>query len=206
MLTDHLVFSSAVMFADAFRDYNVGTIVGYETGGTPSHYGYPRSFTLKNSGIDFGVSRVAGSVPGRSRPCPGICAGAHPPESREPAAVSVEADRRRYSPRGLQPSRNRIHRYQKSGQYALGIPGAFLPQRFPPGAQQRDLFTMQADQGMAANFDSLQQSGRRCCRLSPNRASRTARVRWYSSMIWPRTRARSAASARRADCPRPGFE
>ena len=108
MLTDHLVFSSAVMFADAFRDYNVGTIVGYETGGTPSHYGYPRTFELKNSGIDFGVSRthfnaprpgdaqwraarcrgesrVAGSLHDRSRPGAGIHPGAHPQESREPA-------------------------------------------------------------------------------------------------------------------------
>src|ERR1039457_2928796 len=111
MLTDHLVFSSAVMFADAFRDYNVGTIVGYETGGTPSHYGYPRTFELKNSGIDSGVSRtpfqraqaqpgrrptwraarcrgesrVAGSLHDRSRPGAGIHPGAHPQESREPA-------------------------------------------------------------------------------------------------------------------------
>jgi C-terminal processing protease CtpA/Prc len=68
MLTDHLVFSSAVMFADAFRDYNVGTIVGYETGGTPSHYGYPRTFELKNSGIDFGVSRTPFNAP---KPRPG---------------------------------------------------------------------------------------------------------------------------------------
>jgi hypothetical protein len=68
MLTDHLVFSSAVMFADAFRDYNVGTIVGYETGGTPSHYGYPRTFELKNSGIDFGVSRTHFNAP---KPRPG---------------------------------------------------------------------------------------------------------------------------------------
>jgi hypothetical protein len=34
----------------------VGTIIGYETGGTPSHYGSPKSFRLKNSGIDFIVS------------------------------------------------------------------------------------------------------------------------------------------------------
>jgi len=68
MLTDHLVFSSAVMFADAFRDYNAGTIIGYETGGTPSHYGYPRTFRLKNSGIDFGVSRTHFNAP---KPTPG---------------------------------------------------------------------------------------------------------------------------------------
>jgi C-terminal processing protease CtpA/Prc len=68
LLTDHLVFSSAVMFADAFRDYRVGTAVGYETGGTPSHYGYPRSFALKNSGIDFGVSSKHFNAP---KPRPG---------------------------------------------------------------------------------------------------------------------------------------
>jgi hypothetical protein len=68
MLTNHLVFSSAVMFADAFRDYNVGTIVGYETGGTPSHYGQPQSFTLKNSGIAFGVSSKHFNAP---KPRPG---------------------------------------------------------------------------------------------------------------------------------------
>jgi len=58
LLIDHSVFSSAVMFAGAFRDYKVGTLVGYESGGTPSHYGYPRNFTLKNSGIAFRVSRT----------------------------------------------------------------------------------------------------------------------------------------------------
>jgi C-terminal processing protease CtpA/Prc len=62
------VFSSAVIFADAFRDYSVGTIVGCETGGTPSHYGDPRSFTLKNSGIDFGVSNTHFNAP---KPRPG---------------------------------------------------------------------------------------------------------------------------------------
>ena len=62
------MFSSAVMFADAFRDYSVGTIIGYETGGTPSHYGYPRTFELKNSRIDFGVSRTHFNAP---KPRPG---------------------------------------------------------------------------------------------------------------------------------------
>ena len=68
MLTDHYVFSSAVMFADAFRDYRAGTLIGYETGGTPSHYGYPRSFRLKNSGIELGVSRTHFNAP---KPRPG---------------------------------------------------------------------------------------------------------------------------------------
>jgi C-terminal processing protease CtpA/Prc len=68
MLTDHIVFSSAVIFADAFRDCKVGTIVGYETGGTPSHYGQPRAFTLENSGIAFGVSSKHFNAP---KPRPG---------------------------------------------------------------------------------------------------------------------------------------
>lgn len=59
MLTDHYVFSSAVIFADTFRDRRVGTLIGYETGGTPTHYGYPQTFTLKNSEIRYICSRRA---------------------------------------------------------------------------------------------------------------------------------------------------
>src|SRR5882724_3599731 len=39
-----------------FRDYKVGTIVGYETGGLPITFGGPHRFTLKNSRIPCSVS------------------------------------------------------------------------------------------------------------------------------------------------------
>jgi C-terminal processing protease CtpA/Prc len=57
MLTDHYDFSSAVIFADTFRDRQVGTLIGYETGGTPTHFGFPQTFSLKKSGIRFICSR-----------------------------------------------------------------------------------------------------------------------------------------------------
>ena len=68
LLVDHYVFSSAVILADEFRDFKVGTIVGYETGGVPTHFGYPRNFSLPNSGIGFGVSRTWFKAP---KPRPG---------------------------------------------------------------------------------------------------------------------------------------
>lgn len=56
LLVDNGSFSSASMFAAAFRDYSVGTILGYETGGVPSHFGEMYPFELENSGILCGVS------------------------------------------------------------------------------------------------------------------------------------------------------
>ncbi len=56
LLIDSGTFSSATDFAAMFRDYKVGTIIGYETGGLPTSFGDMHSFTLKNSGIRCGVS------------------------------------------------------------------------------------------------------------------------------------------------------
>jgi hypothetical protein len=39
-----------------FRDYAVGKIVGYETGGLPTSFGDIFNFTLHHSGIPVGVS------------------------------------------------------------------------------------------------------------------------------------------------------
>ena len=56
LLTDNGSFSMAAIFAAMFRDYKVGTIVGYETGGLPDTFGGPHHFTLKNSRIPCSVS------------------------------------------------------------------------------------------------------------------------------------------------------
>jgi hypothetical protein len=56
LLVDNGTFSSAADFAAMFRDYGVGTILGYETGGLAVSYGDVYSFALKNSWISCGVS------------------------------------------------------------------------------------------------------------------------------------------------------
>ena len=56
LLVDNGTFSSATDFAAMFRDYEVGTILGYETGGVPTTFGDVHAFQLKNSGIPCGVS------------------------------------------------------------------------------------------------------------------------------------------------------
>ena len=56
LLVDNGTFSSATDFAAMFRDYEVGKILGYETGGLPCCFGDVYSFNLKNSGISCGVS------------------------------------------------------------------------------------------------------------------------------------------------------
>jgi len=56
LLIDNGSFSMAAIFAAMFRDYQAGTILGYETGGLPLTFGGPYSFTLKNSRIPCTVS------------------------------------------------------------------------------------------------------------------------------------------------------
>ncbi len=56
LLIDNGVFSSGVMLAAAFRDYQVGTTIGYETGGVPLAFGDLHRFRLTHSGIQCGVS------------------------------------------------------------------------------------------------------------------------------------------------------
>jgi hypothetical protein len=53
LLTSNYTFSSAAMFAGAFRDYGLGTIVGLETGGVPAHFGQAPTMRLAHSGIGF---------------------------------------------------------------------------------------------------------------------------------------------------------
>jgi hypothetical protein len=49
-------FSSAVAFATAIKDYNLGKIIGEETGGLASAYGDIYSFDLPNTNLQAGVS------------------------------------------------------------------------------------------------------------------------------------------------------
>lgn len=49
-------FSSATDFASVFKDYSFGTLIGEETGGLATCYGDVLSFTMPNSGLQFGVS------------------------------------------------------------------------------------------------------------------------------------------------------
>jgi C-terminal processing protease CtpA/Prc len=49
-------FSSAVMLASTVKDYNVGYLIGEETGGLPTDYGDIYSFKLPNTNLDAGVS------------------------------------------------------------------------------------------------------------------------------------------------------
>lgn len=56
LLVDNGTFSSAVGFATIFRDYGMGTILGYETGGIPIQFGNQLGFMLEHSNIQCGVS------------------------------------------------------------------------------------------------------------------------------------------------------
>ncbi|MHC4990959.1 MAG: S41 family peptidase [Planctomycetota bacterium] len=56
LLVDNGTFSSATDFAVMFRDYGIGEIVGYETGGLPTSFGDVFSLSLANSRIPYGVS------------------------------------------------------------------------------------------------------------------------------------------------------
>lgn len=56
LLVDNGTFSSGADFAAMLRDYGVGKILGYETGGVPCCFGDIYPFNLKNSGIQCGVS------------------------------------------------------------------------------------------------------------------------------------------------------
>ena len=56
LLVDNGTFSSASDFAAMFRDYGVGKILGYETGGLPVCFGDVYTFTLHHSEIPCGVS------------------------------------------------------------------------------------------------------------------------------------------------------
>jgi hypothetical protein len=51
-----LSYSMAAGFAAMFRDYKMGTIVGYESGGLPITFGGPHRFILKNSRIPCSVA------------------------------------------------------------------------------------------------------------------------------------------------------
>lgn len=56
LLTGPDSFSSANMFASAFKCYGMGTIIGEETGGLTVSYGDVRSYRLPNTRISFGCS------------------------------------------------------------------------------------------------------------------------------------------------------
>ena len=56
LMVDNGVFSSANIFTSAFRDYAMGTTVGYETGQPPVHFGNFQGFRLKHSRIPYRVS------------------------------------------------------------------------------------------------------------------------------------------------------
>ena len=56
LLIDNGTFSSATDFAVTFRDYKIGEILGYETGGVPTCFGEALPMRLKNSGIRYTIS------------------------------------------------------------------------------------------------------------------------------------------------------
>lgn len=56
LLTGNNTFSSATMFACSFQCYNVGKIIGTETGGLTACFGDVYTFELPNTRLDVGVS------------------------------------------------------------------------------------------------------------------------------------------------------
>jgi len=67
LLVDNGTFSAACMFTGAFRDYDMGKIIGYETGEPPIAYGNLLPFHLKNSNIPYVVSSIQ-FLPPKPRP------------------------------------------------------------------------------------------------------------------------------------------
>lgn len=56
VLTNRYTFSSATDFASTIKDFNIGILIGEETGGLASSYGDVYSFRLPNSKLGCGVS------------------------------------------------------------------------------------------------------------------------------------------------------
>ena len=56
LLISHQTFSSAASFSWAFKYFNIGTVIGEETGGMAVCYGAAIPFTLPNSGLSYSVS------------------------------------------------------------------------------------------------------------------------------------------------------
>ncbi len=67
LLVDNGTYSSASAFAAAFRDYNIGEIIGYETGEPPIAFGNAIRLSLRHSGIKYLVSACTYS-PFKPRP------------------------------------------------------------------------------------------------------------------------------------------
>ena len=57
LLTSGYTFSCALDFAAMFRCYNIGEIVGTETGGKTVSFGAPRNFILPETGLEMKVSQ-----------------------------------------------------------------------------------------------------------------------------------------------------
>ena len=55
LLIDHFTFSSAQDFAAAVKCFNIGTLIGEETGGATIEYGDVMTFTMPNSNLTFNV-------------------------------------------------------------------------------------------------------------------------------------------------------
>ena len=56
LLTSHFTFSSAASFSWAFQYFNMGTIIGEETGGMAVAFGDVIGLPLPNSGLMYGIS------------------------------------------------------------------------------------------------------------------------------------------------------
>ena len=56
LLTSHFTFSSAADFAWAFKYFNMGTVIGEETGGMAVSFGDMVTQKLPNSGLIYGIS------------------------------------------------------------------------------------------------------------------------------------------------------
>ena len=59
LITDHNTFSAGSIFAEMFKFYNMGKIIGQPTGNLYSFNGFAlANFTLPNSNLSFQVSSV----------------------------------------------------------------------------------------------------------------------------------------------------
>jgi C-terminal processing protease CtpA/Prc len=56
VITSNYTFSEATCFAAVIKDYGVGTLIGEETGGIPTNYGYSCPVNLFNSHLTLNVS------------------------------------------------------------------------------------------------------------------------------------------------------
>jgi C-terminal processing protease CtpA/Prc len=98
VLVGPATFSSAMMLANAVKDFRLATLVGEETGGVPTSFGEVYAFRLPNSGLSAAVStarfvRANGDATDRRGVLPDVTVAPTPEDARTGRDPALEAAR-----------------------------------------------------------------------------------------------------------------